>query len=139
MFSSNQILDVSGGLDQVALALKFALEYSEHIRSFSEPDSRRTTIFQITKSGKYCIGWSYGDIPEGWEMYQFRPDITIISAIIRQHLESFPIHYGGGDGSYVQGFQMRALGETYAYESEEIKNPHYCLVYFEPFTCFYHK
>lgn len=141
MFSSNQILEISGELGMgnvLENALRFALEYSGKIKNLeqSEIDRGCKLVYQVTKSGKYCIGWGFGDIPRGWQEYPFKFDIGIVSAIIRQHLMGFPIKDDEWDGSYSHGFLMKAAKE---YENTDIENSFYCIVYFEPYTCFYSK
>ena len=142
MFSSNQILDITGSLDQLESALKFAMDYSGHSRHFtqSEIDRGCKTVFQIAEDGKYCIGWGVGDVPAGWTEYQFKPDINIISAILKQRLEAAPVEDATYDGSYDHGFRMKAVSDSEYFElSKVIKNLSYCIVYIEPFSCFYHK
>lgn len=137
MFSSNQILEVSGSLDQIETALKFALEFSGYMKNLtqSEYDRGCRLVFQVTEDGKYCIGWGFKDVPNGWTEYQFRPDISIISAIIKQRMEDAPIKDDGWDGSYHHGFIMKKID----YNTPGVENEHYGIVYFEPFTTFYHK
>lgn len=140
MFSSNQILEVSGCLshsDELEFALEFALKYSEHDKNMlqSEIDRGCKLVYQITEDSKYCIGWGFGNVPSGWLEYPFKFDIKIVSQIIRQHLESFEKVNGGLDGSYAKGFIMKRPD----YLDSEIKNPFYCIVYFKPYSCFYAK
>lgn len=142
MFSSNQILDITGSLDQIQDALEFAMKYSDHLRGFTDSEIKRgcKIVFQITEDGKYCIGWGFGEVPEGWTEYQFKPDISIISAIIAQRMKESPFDEDSCDGSYDYGFRMKAVADSdYHALSDSIKNLYYCIVYFEPFTTFYHK
>lgn len=144
MFSSNQILDVSGNLshsNELESALEFALKYSEHDKNLSQEEIDRgcKLVYQITEDGKYCIGWGFETVPNGWFEYPFKFDIAIVSSIIRQHLESFPIEKDIGDGSYSKGFIMKCIDESLASESDGIKSPFYGIVYFKPYTCFYSK
>ena len=138
MFSSNQILEVSGCLshsNELESALEFALKYSGHDKNMlqSEIDRGCKLLYQITEDGKYCIGWGFEDVPSGWLEYPFKFDIKIVSDIIRQHLEKFPEKPGGWDGSYDKGFIMKYR------DRNGIQNNFYCIVYFEPYTCFYAK
>lgn len=142
MFSSNQILDITGSLDQITSALNFAMAYSGQLNHFSDAEQKRgcKIVFQITEDGKYCIGWGFGEVPEGWTEYQFKPDVNIISAIIRQRLETAPIEDEGWDGTYEHGFRMRSIPDFQYHElSKSIKNIGYCIIYIEPFSCFYHQ
>ena len=144
MFSSNQILEVSGSLTdrhELESALEFALKYSDNSKNISKEENKRgcKLLYQITEDGKYCIGWGFKTVPAGWIEYPFRFDIDIVSRIIRQHLESFPIVKGGGDGSYEKGFIMKCIETSMSTEKNGIKNPFYGIIYFRPYTCFYHK
>ena len=137
MFSSNQILDISGSLDQITSALNFAMAYSGELNHFSDAEQKRgcKIVFQITEDGKYCIGWGFEEVPSGWTEYQFKPDSKIISAIIEQRLKEAPTQEDGLDGSYERGFRMRNIDHN----TSGVENSFYGIVYFEPYTCFYAK
>ena len=144
MFSSNQILEVSGSLsdqNELESALEFALKYSGNAKKMekSEIDRGRKLLYQITEDGKYCIGWGVEDVPDGWTEYPFRFDIDIVSKIIRQHLADSPVEKDILDGSYDKGFVMKCIEEWMGSEHDGIKNPFYGIVYFKPYTCFYSK
>lgn len=145
MFSSNQILEISGSLshsDELETALEFALKYSGEARHMKQEEIDRgcKLLYQITEDGKYCIGWGYKNVPEGWQEYPFRFQIDIVSKIIRQHLESFSEEEENCyEGSYRKGFVMKCIEEDMSDERAGIKNPFYCIVYFEHYTCFYSK
>ena len=145
MFSSNQILEVSGTLahlEQLKAALEFALKYSDNVKNMEEEGINRGSklVYQITDDGKYCIGWGFQNVPTGWKEYPFRFEIDIVSRIIHQHLESFPKEKGDGyDGSYHKGFVMKVIPEYMGSEKDGIINPFYGIVYFKPYTCFYSK
>lgn len=140
MFSSNQILELSGELafsDELEFALQFALKYSDHEKNMlqSEIDRGCKLVYQITEDGKYCIGWGFGEVPSGWSEYPFRFNIEIVSKIIKQHLEIFPMENVQWGGLNKKGFIMKCISG----DCDMIKNPHYGIVYFEPYTCFYAK
>ena len=142
MFSSNQVLQVSGDLDQLETALEFALKYSGEAKNMLQKEIDRgcKLLYQITKDGKYCIGWGFEKVPEGWLEYPFKFNIDIVSKIIRQHLEDgYQVEEDDMDGGYEKGFIMKCIKEYFGSEHDEIKNPFYGIVYFEPFTCFYSK
>lgn len=144
MFSSNQILEVSGSLsdqNELESALEFALKYSGEAKNMKQEEIDRgcKLLYQITEDGKYCIGWGFKDVPEGWIEYPFKFDISIVSRIILQHLESFPVKKDILDGSYQKGFIMKCIEEYLGSKHDGIKNPFYGIVYFEPYTCFYSK
>ena len=136
MFSSNQILEISGSLsnrNELEEVLEFALKYSGMNQGVSN------LLYQITEDGKYCIGWRADYVPKGWLEYPFKFDINIVSQIIRQHLESFPVQKVLCGGSYEKGFIMKCIGEWMCSEKDGIKNPFYGIIYFKPYTCFYSK
>lgn len=87
----------------------------------------------------YHNTWGYKDIPKGWLEYPFRFDIDIVSRIIHQHLENFPIVRNEWDGSYIKGFIMKCIDTSMDEEENGIKNPFYGIIYFKPYTCFYAK
>lgn len=143
MFSSNQILKVSGCLShsgELYNALEFALKASDDLSSFNnvtKADIR--CVYQVTNDGRYCIGKSYGKPKDGWSEYPFDFDLSIISQIIIKHLEKQNIERDIWDGSYAKGFIMQAIPESMSDEYNGIKNPWYCIVEFSPYTCFYSK
>ena len=116
MFSSNQIFTVSGALDATAIkdSLDFALRLSGNMNVFDKGEQKRgcKLLWQISKQGKYCIGWGYQAVPEGWSEFQFSPDTYIISLIIQQHLSTQVVDRGMWDGSYKKGFLMSAIPES---------------------------
>jgi len=148
MFSSNQILSISGNIDKecyLKSALDFAVRY-EYLDEIEEGNydfrvsNSLSTIYQITEKGKYCIGFSNAtaDAPEGWQKYSFKYDSDIISRIIIQYLKEFQIEYGEGDG-YRKGFLMRTIESTKDYDDlHDINNYKFCLVYFTPYTIEYY-
>lgn len=144
MFSSNQILEVSGNLshpNELESAIEFALKYSGKIKNMTREEIDRgcKLLYQITDDGKYCIGWGFENIPKGWLEYPFRFEVDIVSKIIRQYLEDFPVEEDVWDGSYSKGFIMKCIDECMSQEKNGIKNPFYGIVYFKPYTCFYSK
>lgn len=144
MFSSNQILEVSGSLSdwhELECALEFALKYSDNFKNTKKEEIDRgcKLLYQITEDGKYCIGWGYKNVPKGWFEYPFRFNIDIVSRIIYQYLENFPIVRYEWDGSYTKGFIMKCIDSSMDEEENGIKNPFYGIIYFKPYTCFYAK
>lgn len=142
MFSSNQILEVSGCLShsgELYNALEFALKASGNLSNFTRNDKPSKCVYQITEDGRYCIGWAYNGVNDGWSEFQFDFDLSIISQIIIKYLEKQEITRGEWDGSYNKGFVMRAIPEWLDSEHNGIKNPFYGIVEFSPYTCFYSK
>lgn len=135
MFSSNQILEISGEFNQLRGALDFAINYYV--------TQEKDLVFQITEDGKYCIGWKpESDTIKGWQNFQFDYDSEIVAKIIIQFLkkqkyERSPYEYF--DGCTGEGFLMKVIPETFADEEKGIKNPFYGIVSFETFTNFYSK
>lgn len=145
MFSSNQQLRVSGEcfIETIQSALDFALKLSGHYKNMTREEIERgcLLLYQITDDGKYCIGWGFKEIPEHWEKYPFDFDTIIVSHIIQQHLLNFDVEYDPdeGDGSFKKGFLMKNIERSFAGKKEDVKNPFYGIVSFEPYTCFYAK
>jgi hypothetical protein len=144
MFSSNQILEVSGCLShagELLSALEFALKFSDNLASFSALKTKADIrcVYQITDDGRYCIGKSYGEPKTGWNEFPFDFDLDIIAAIIAKHLAKQEIKYGVWDGSYDKGFLMKVIEDSFADEENGIKNPSCGIVEFSPYTCFYAK
>lgn len=132
MLSSNQVLEISGEFDQLEQVLRLVIKMVNITRD--------RLAFQITKDGKYCIGW--GEKEHGWEKFQFDFDEHIVSEIIIQHLKKLPeveTEWDWYDGSTERGFLMKVIPETFADEENGIKNPFCGIVSFEPFTVFYSK
>lgn len=143
MFSSNQIFQISGDFSQLESALQFALEYSNNAKNMTKKEQDRgcKLVFQITNSGKYCIGWGFKKVPEGWSEYQFDFNISIVAQIIVQHLNKLKAPKSGyewADGSTDTGFLMKAIEETFDC-CDDIDNAFYGIVYFEPYCNFYSK
>ena len=143
MFSSNQKLEISGSMNQLEFALHFALCYSDHAKNMTRPEIERgcKLVYQITDNGKYCIGWGFGEVPNGWKEYPFDFDEAIVARIIGQHLykQEYPASgYEWADGGMDKGFLMKGIHDAYG-DEYKIENPFYGIVVFEPFTNFYAK
>ena len=147
MFSSNQVLEMSGDLDQIKSALQFALDYAGESKNMTEEEYKRgcRLTYQISKDKKkYCIGWAFLDnefdkLPRGWNEYPFRFSIDIVTPIIKQHLEQFSKETCDLDGSFEKGFLMKVIPEGLPYDDDSIEEEFYGIVSFEPFTCYYSK
>ena len=130
MFSSDQVFEVSGGMDQLEKAIKFAIDM------YGVGESRIS--YQITGNGKYCLGW--GDEGE-WKRYPFDFDVHIVSEIVRQFLEKLDCEdpYDRDDGGSGKGFLMRVIPAVFSDEEDGVKKPFYGIVSIEPFMNFYAK
>ena len=130
MFSSDQIFEVSGSMDQLEKAIKFAIDMHGIGKS--------GISYQITKNGKYCLGW--GD-DEEWKKYPFDFDVHIVSEIVKQFLEKQDCEdpYAWADGSSEKGFLMKIIPEVFSDEKDGIKKPFYGIVSIEPYMNFYAK
>ena len=133
MFSSNQEFKISGDLDQLEEALRFAIKYYG-------AGSGKDIFYQITSDGKYCLGWHE---TKNWIKYPFDFDIHIVSEIIKQHLLKLsvgqPTLYDDYDGSTEQGFIMKNITETFLDNEDNIVDPFYGIISIEPYECFYSK
>ena len=154
MFSSNQIIEMSGPLDYIEY-IKFALKSalilngSENILNKLKTDTK--IVYQIgEKNGTYCIGWAVGNnIKDGWKEYPFDFDLDIVARIIQQHIEKVfrtvkaPINdFGGCDGSTKHGFIMKPAPESYN-DCEDAgivyHSSFYGIIQFLPYWCYYAK
>lgn len=134
MFSSNQIFKVSGDFSQLEAALRFALRFNG--------SNTNNLAYQITKDGKYCIGWYHEKPKDGWNVFPFDFDAEIVSKIIIQHLgknKTFDDAYENLDGGTEDGFLMKDIPSLFSDEYKGIKQPFYGIVSFEYFKNFYAK
>ena len=131
MFSSEQVFEVSGTMEQLQMTIKFAIDM------YGIGKDRIT--YQITKDGKYCLGW--GNDKKGWNKYPFDFDVHIVSEIVKQHLEKQDCEdpHAWDDGSSEKGFLMKAIPKLFSDEYEGIKSPFYGIVSIEPYMNFYAK
>lgn len=142
MFSSNQVLEISGSLNQLEAAIDFAMMYSGKKECFTRKARPAKCVYQITDDGRYCIGWSFEGTEEGWTEYPFDYDAKIISDIVRQYIGKAkkPINeFDGYDGSSHIGFLLQEGGGKTYEERDAVKNHFYCIVSIRPFWCFYAK
>lgn len=148
MFASNQQLKISGEFENLPMVLNFAMKLSEQDRRLSKSENERgcKILYQTTNKGKYCIGWGFKDIPDGWNEFQFDFDTEIVSKIIEQFLrKQTPINAEDeevilGDGETNDGFIMKYPWVEGEWDIEDdIINKFYCIVYFEKFVNFYAK
>lgn len=142
MFSSNQIFEISGSLqhtEELQTALEFTLKMSGNMDCFTRTNKPSKCVYQITEDGRYCIGWAFETIANGWNEFPFEFDLSIISQIIVKHLQKQEIKYTGYDGSHCKGFLMKCIDADMSDEYDGIKNPFYGIVEFKPYTCFYSK
>lgn len=133
MFSSEQIFEVSGDMDQLEKTIDFAV-------SMHGLPASKTLSYQITKDGKYCLGW-YDE--NGWKKLPFEYDAHIIAEIVKQHLNKQdcenPYSSNLYDGSSEKGFLMKVIDNTFSDEENGIKHPFYGIVSIEPFYNYYAK
>lgn len=143
MFSSNQVLSYSGTFDELQIALEFALKASGKDRHMNEEERKRgcKLVYQITKTGKYCIGWAFNTVPSGWKEYEFDFDPEIVTKIIIQYLKKQePINTKGKEiycnGSTSKGFIMT---HNLPEDMSDIENCFYMIVCFQAFENYYSK
>lgn len=130
MFSSEQIFEVSGEMEQLEMTIEFAIKMHGIGKS--------GISYQITDDGKYCLGW--GD-EKGWTKLPFDFDAHIVSEIVKQHLKKQEIEdpYSYDDGTSELGFLMKVIPCTFSDERNGIKHPFYGIVSIEPYFNFYAK
>ena len=131
MFSSEQVLKISGEMNQLEMAIRFSLNMYGQSKTIS---------YQIAEDNKYCLGWCC-DEKYGWLSYPFDFDVHIVSEIIEQHLKKQEIEdpYSWCDGSSNKGFLLKAINQTFADKEEGIIHPFYGIISIEPFINFYAK
>lgn len=131
MFSSNQIFELSGDMDQLEPAIRFAVSMF----------CSSCTSYQISKDGKYCLGWM-AEEKDGWKPFAFDFDAHIVSEIVKQHLNKQDYGknpYEWCDGGTDEGFLMKVIDQTFSDEEDGIKHPFYGIVSIEPFWNYYAK
>lgn len=145
MFSSNQVFEISGSLEQLEVAIEFAMSYSGKKERFARRERPSKCVYQITADGRYCIGWALHEenTPDGWLEYPFDYDAKIISGIVRQYIEKAPTpfnEFDGYDGTSKIGFLLQAGpgGDSYE-ERDMVKENFYCIANIRPYWCYYAK
>lgn len=140
MFSSNQELKISGdSLEDLLMILEFGMTYSGLKERLTRRDKPTSLIFQITNTGKFCIGDCFKEnIKEGWEFFPFDYDIEILARVILQTINKAKLNneYCGGDGSSRKGFIMQHCESS---NEEDIKNAWIGDLVFTPFYTYYAK
>ena len=136
MFSSNQVLSVSGELD--IKYIKHCLSFVLQLAGYDYNNSTSICTWQITEDGRYCIGWASGSIPNGWNAYDFAFDIDKISEIIYNHMSTVD-PYKANNCATCSGFVMNIIPETLAEQENGIVKPFYGLISFMPYLCVYSK
>ena len=143
MFSSNQILEISGEINDTK-ALEKAIDYAFSLDNGKMKPFQKV-IVQQTAQGAYCLGTYFENVdgsfraaPDGWTPLPFLYDAGIIAAIVKQFLEHQTVYEGPYDGSYEKGFLLKAVNDD-DYSSGEILNPDYAICSIWPFTNFYAK
>lgn len=143
MFSSNQVFEISGSLDQLEAAIDFAMAYSGEKGCFTRSEKPAKCVYQITADGRYCIGWNFGEVEGGWTEYPFDYDAKIIAQIVCQHIAKAekPFNeFDGYDGSSKVGFLLQeGPGGKTQKERGCVKNAFFCIVNIRPFWCYYAK
>ena len=136
MFSSNQVFEVSCTKDQLRSVLAFALNLASEERT-----NPRKLACQMTTDGKFAIGWFHQEPKSGWQiLVSPTPSVDLLTEAAIQYLKDSPDHtMEFGDGSYEQGYLVKAIQETMASEWDGIKNPFYGYVTIQAYKVFYSK
>ena len=118
MFSSNQVLHISGTLElsDIRAALEFGIVKAAKSNSY---------CFQyLPKTYTYCIGVKYTDTPPtGWTDFQFDFDLDIVARIIKQHLEKAADKFPNIDCERELGYLMTIADDVL----DAIENSSFCL------------
>lgn len=132
MFSSNQILEISGDLSHdgdLCAAIEFAIRKSEWFEPFTRLNKRIRPTFRIDEYSGYHIGWGKGD-QDNWKEMDYDYDPDIIAAVVKQHLWQCDYHDTYcGDGKTSKGFLIKATDTPRDYG----------IIVIYPYTCIYAK
>lgn len=145
MFHSNQRFEFSGDLtekESLKDAIQFAFKVTENLNLFEDKEYQRgcRLLYQITEDGKYCLGWDFNKASEGWSEFPRFSDIDTVSKTVENYLKTFKADdFDSDDGISNKGFLMKIVKESEDDEDVGIKNCDDCIVYFEPYTCYYSK
>lgn len=144
MFHSNQRFEISGDLTEKDLlkdALQFVFKVTENLNLFEDKEYQRglRLLYQITEDGKYCLGWDFNKAKEGWSEFPRFSDIDTVSKTVENYLKTFKADDFDFDGISNKGFLMKIVKESEDDDDVGIKNCDDCIVYFEPYTCYYSK
>lgn len=128
MFTTNQIMNISGTLDKLAPAIDFALRMSGHANDIAWQVSGNT----------FVIGYTAGRQTEGWNQYNHGTSTKKIAKDIcrflkEQELKPLPQH--DKDTYWDRGFLMTLVDDSG--EKPPVTNGEYALVRFEPYDCYY--
>lgn len=147
MFSSNQVLSISGGHeDELNKALEFALTYTDDYSHGRFKSKKARFLYQTSSAGEYLIRIGYGDDrtwENGWKEYDFDFDVDIIAKIIMGFLvkQDYPPYGAFGDGSLHKGFIIRSAEELWDERSRTISDDilRETDLVISPYWAFYHK
>lgn len=94
-------------------------------------------IYQITEDGAICLGWKPEKVPKEWLEFKYAYDLEEIASVIYEQLSKHPIKDGCCFDKHEAGFRVRMFPEVGKAVPlwDNVKNPYYCLVVFEPYTC----
>ena len=129
MFTSNQVLKVSGTSYQLKLAVSFAMEMS----------GQRSNIAYQKKDGIFILGGIQNKDTKGWTPYNTNASAAKDAEDIKAFLEGLdwrlpPLQ--NGLEYWQKGFLMTSVDEDGS-NIPEIENKGFALVKFEPFNCYY--
>lgn len=149
MLSSNQILKISGTMDQLENVLDFVLKYSDELTYLTRKENPYELAYQITTNGLYCIAVvNPKRMPSGWNLYTclsdagVRYDSKIVARIIQKWIEQQPgpkSTYASCDGGHEIGFLCMASNDMRDSMTPEIENADYAMLAFKPFLNWYAK
>lgn len=129
MFTSNQVLKVSGTFYQLKLAVSFVMEMS----------GNRSNMAYQKKDGMFILGGIHGRDTKGWTAYNTNTSASRIGEDIKAFLESIdrnlPLRQDRLE-YWQKGFLMTVVDEDGS-NIPAIENRGFALVKFEPFNCYY--
>lgn len=130
MFSSNQVLQISGDLNPSDI--KNALDYAMELYGFVQSPIG----WQFSEDNKFCIGKFVNDNTD-WNKFPLDIDFDteLAAVLIYKYLNQQEyILDGPYDGAYEKGFLMKTIKSD-----TKIKSSFYGIVSFEVFVNFYAK
>ena len=136
----NQKLVITGKMDQLSQALKFAMKYLRYSRAFKRKEDPLTCIFTIAPDGSYCLGSMFKELEKGWTPYPFDYNPKIIGDIIRQHFtlrkSQFEKNLDPDWDHYELGFRLQIADVDDDIELF-LPNPDPCILIVSPMWLYY--
>lgn len=138
VFSSNQKFCVSCQKEQLRRVIELALWMHD------DREGGRNLAYQITKDGRFVIGWYHKEPEAGWNRFMFeRPGIDLIVEAVKQftegHKSGWSEEDGMWDGFYKDGYLVEETPNMLSDEYNGVKRPFYAIISVRYFSCLYSK